>query len=143
MFTLLKWKSFWWHLAFAVFWTYIFSELLIIDYTFGWFLGINFVAFVSFGWDKLRAIRNGHRTPELTYHALGLLGGFPGIFTGRKLFNHKTGKLGFIIPMWLFFFLQIFAVGYFFGGLDKVIEKWQKKQPHTEQTEAKKEGASW
>lgn len=132
MFALLKWKSFWWHLAFAVFWTYIFSEILILDYALGWFLGINFVSFTSFGWDKLRAISKSNRTPELTYHALGLLGGFPGIFAGRKLFNHKTSKLGFIIPMWIFFFLQIFVVGYYFGGLDKVIAKWQTKQQQTE-----------
>lgn len=134
MFTVLKWKSFWWHLAFAIFWTYIFSETLQLDYSLGWFAGVNFVSFTSFGWDKFRSMGNGRRTPEMTYHALGLLGGFPGIFAGRKLFNHKTGKLGFIVPMWLLFFAQILFVGYHFGGLDKVFAKWQN-QKQVEQTQ--------
>lgn len=125
MITLFKLRSFILHCAISVFLTYFLSELLQVDAFMTWFFALNVVTFFSFGFDKLCAKRGAKRTPEMTYHLLGLVGGFPGIFAGRKLFNHKTSKLGFIIPMWIFFFVQLFLVAYFFGNLDLVIARWQ------------------
>jgi len=128
MFFSFKMLSIWLHIFAAMVATYLIGELLIIDYSYAWFAGISLVAFFSFGRDKLASKLNWGRTPEMTFHIVGLLGGFPGIFAGRTLFRHKTSKLAFIIPMWILFVCQVLFVAYAFGGLDKVVDKWQEAE---------------
>ena len=85
------------HMAIAAVLAWLISELMILELAFGWFFGVNIVAFISFGLDKLSAKGGKGRTPEVTYHILGLLGGFPAIFAGRRVFNHKTNMgMGFV-----------------------------------------------
>ena len=60
---------------------------------FTWLGGFTVVAWAFYGLDKNIAEfkrLNGWRVPELTLHLLTLLGGFPGAWIGRAMFNHKT-----------------------------------------------------
>jgi len=123
------------HVAVAAVLGWLIQQALLLDYIFAWFYAVNVVVFVSFGLDKLSAkggSKNG-RTPEVTYHILGLLGGFPAIFAGRKVFNHKTSKAAFIVPMWGLFLAQILLAGWYFGNLDKIYEKWNTPAPKLNQ----------
>ena len=55
--------------------------------------GFTFIAWAFYGLDKNLAEFNrlkGWRVPELTLNLLALLGGFPGAWIGRTMFNHKT-----------------------------------------------------
>lgn len=111
------------HLLMGVLLMWVLSETLRINLGMAWFAAINIIAFCSFGWDKACAKAGWGRTPEMTYHLVGVAGGFPGIFAGRKVFNHKTSKLGFIIPMWIFFALQMAAATWFFTDIEQVVTK--------------------
>ncbi|MBI1364061.1 MAG: DUF1294 domain-containing protein [Proteobacteria bacterium] len=129
-----KIRSFVLHCAIAGTMTLLLDTVLPLDTAYIWFMCLNIVTFFSFGMDKWAAKSGSRRTPELTYHLLGLVGGFPGIFAGRGVFNHKTSKLGFIIPMWLFFFAQLLGVAWFYGDLEgKIQRSSQKEKQQTEQ----------
>ena len=108
--------------------------LPMVDYIAAWFVTINISAFLAFARDKFAAKAGRSRTPEITLLTLGFAGGFPGVFLGRKVFNHKTKKLAFIIPMWTLFALQIVLSGWFFGGFDTIVQRWTTDQPATAAT---------
>lgn len=55
-----------------------------------WLILINITAFVSYGIDKLRAIKHKWRIPETTLIGLAVLGGSIGAYAGMKVFHHKT-----------------------------------------------------
>ncbi|MCP4355070.1 MAG: DUF1294 domain-containing protein [Proteobacteria bacterium] len=83
-----------------------------------WLLVINSVLFCAMGKDKLMAKLKWGRTPEGTLLWLAITGGFPGLFFGRFLFNHKSSKKEFIRPMWILFILQLILIIYYFSYLD-------------------------
>lgn len=113
------------------------SDYMIIEYAYAWFFAINIIAFLAFARDKMAAKVGGlNRTPELTFHMLGILGGFPAILAGRKVLNHKTSKNSFLIPMWLLFFTQLFVAAWFFGNLNEIYAKWQRGTDTPGQTAA-------
>jgi uncharacterized membrane protein YsdA (DUF1294 family) len=60
-----------------------------------WFVAINAVTFLTFGFDKWRAGRLGRRVPEWVLVFLGALGGWPGGFLAMRCFRHKTAKWTF------------------------------------------------
>lgn len=64
---------------------------------------INLVAFLAYGYDKIRAKRGGWRVPERTLHSFGMLGGVIGAFVAQKLFRHKTRKRSFQAVFWVIF----------------------------------------
>jgi uncharacterized membrane protein YsdA (DUF1294 family) len=57
-----------------------------------WFVALNAVAFIAFGFDKWRASRSGRRVSERALVLLAALGGWPGGFLGMNVFRHKTAK---------------------------------------------------
>jgi uncharacterized membrane protein YsdA (DUF1294 family) len=58
-----------------------------------WLAAASVITFILYGLDKARSKRKGAwRIPEMTLHALALLGGFMGGWAGRSLFRHKTKK---------------------------------------------------
>ena len=69
-------------------------------------IGMSFIAFVFYGYDKRQAIRNRLRVPEVILHMLALLGGTPGAFLGQLVFRHKTKKLRFRIVFLAIVLLQ-------------------------------------
>ncbi len=59
-----------------------------------WIAGFSFIAWAFYAWDKrtaeLKKLLRGWRVPEFTLNLLTILGGFPGAWVGRAMFNHKT-----------------------------------------------------
>lgn len=67
-----------------------------------WYLaGLNVVAFLSMGHDKLLAIRRNRRVPERRLLWLAALGGGAGVLLGAKSFRHKTIKQPFRRWLWV------------------------------------------
>ena len=63
---------------------------------FGWLALTSFIAFILFGYDKLRAGRSGQgRVSEFHLVLVGALGGWPGGLLGMLVFHHKSAKLSF------------------------------------------------
>ena len=64
---------------------------------------INLIAFVLYGIDKKRAIRNEHRIRESVLLWIARLGGSVGSWLGIKSFHHKTkhSKFRVIVPLWM------------------------------------------
>ena len=75
---------------------------------------INIIAYLSYGIDKRRAVKNKYRLSEAYLLSLSLLGGFVGSAFGMKHFHHKTKKLYFkaviifsiLIYVALFYFID-------------------------------------
>ena len=74
-------------------------QIIIISYL----LVINLMAFVLYGIDKKRAMRNEHRIRESVLLWIARLGGAIGSWLGIKIFRHKTKKTKFrvIVPLWM------------------------------------------
>ena len=68
---------------------------------------INLIAFVLYGIDKKRAIRNEYRISESVLLWMARLGGGIGCWLGIKMFRHKTKhtKFRFIVPLWMIIWL--------------------------------------
>lgn len=70
------------------------------------------IAFVLFGIDKRRAIRQQPRVSEKTLHLLSILGGWPGAHLAQRLFHHKTLKARFRIVFWLTVTVHLIIIGW-------------------------------
>ena len=59
-----------------------------------WLGSFSLITGAFYGWDKriseLKTLLQGWRVPEFTLNTLTFLGGFPGAWIGRALFNHKS-----------------------------------------------------
>ena len=66
-----------------------------------WLVGVNFVTFGYYGFDKHRARALASRVPEIVLHGLAVLGGSGGAFAGMGMFRHKTVKAGFRALFWV------------------------------------------
>lgn len=77
------------------------------------FLGVNILAFVLMGWDKLMAKASARRIPENTLLLAALFGGGAGAFLGMKLFRHKTRHPRFFLVLPVVATLQVGALVYF------------------------------
>ncbi len=71
---------------------------MLIDplYAFGLLAVVNAVAFFAQGLDKALARRGARRISERTLLWLGLPLGALGMWTGMRVFHHKTHKLSFL-----------------------------------------------
>ena len=75
-----------------------------------YFIIINAAAFIIFGIDKRRAVKNRWRIAESTLFLLALIGGSIGALAGMYVFHHKTKHIRFVIGIPLILILQIAAV---------------------------------
>jgi len=81
-----------------------------------YFMSINTIAFLVYGYDKLQALRAKKylsRVSEVRLYLLSFIGGSIGAFIAMILFRHKIKKFSF---MWKFIFiviLQIICLYYF------------------------------
>ena len=75
---------------------------------------INLIAFILYGVDKKRAIRNEYRISERVLLWMARIGGGIGCWLGIKLFRHKTKhtKFRIVVPMWMVIWIAaiMFAV---------------------------------
>ena len=79
-----------------------------------WLAAASIITFISYGYDKAQAKRNGQRVPEKHLHWLVLLGGFPGGWLGRYLFRHKTRKGMFLLILVISTILHLGLAGWFY-----------------------------
>lgn len=82
-----------------------------------WYLAvINPVAFLFYGADKRKAVKDRWRTPESVLIGLAALGGGPGALLGMRAFHHKTHKLKFqiLIPLFCILWAGILSWLYLF-----------------------------
>lgn len=71
-------------------------------------------AFVLYGIDKRRAVKERPRISEKTLHIVSLLGGWPGAYLGSRLFRHKTLKMSFRAIFWIIVSLHLAFISYCF-----------------------------
>ena len=70
-------------------------------------LGINVIAFLVYGIDKLKAKRGKWRIPESTLLLLAAIGGSIGAWLGMKVWHHKTMHKKFQYGVPLLIILQL------------------------------------
>ena len=70
-------------------------------------LGINVIAFLVYGIDKLKAKRGKWRIPESTLLLLAAIGGSVGAWLGMKVWHHKTMHKKFQYGVPLLLILQL------------------------------------
>lgn len=73
---------------------------------------INIVAFIAYGIDKRKAVKNRFRISEATLLSLALIGGSVGALFGMYAFRHKTKKWYFKFGVPMILLLQIGLIGY-------------------------------
>lgn len=75
------------------------TTLILIAYL----LFINTLAFILYGIDKKRAVRNRRRIPESTLLWMARLGGGLGSWIGMFVFHHKKKHSKFLVrvPLWI------------------------------------------
>lgn len=76
-----------------------------------YFLIINVLAFVLYGVDKRRAIRNQYRIRESVLLWMARLGGGVESWLGIKTFRHKTKhtKFRIVVPLWIVIWVAVIA----------------------------------
>ena len=72
-----------------------------------YFILVNVVAFIAFGADKFKSIKEFRRIPESSLMLLAIVGGSIGALFGMKVFNHKTLHLKFKYGVPTILILQI------------------------------------
>jgi uncharacterized membrane protein YsdA (DUF1294 family) len=71
------------------------------------FIVINIITFLVFGYDKWRAKNNKRRISEFNLLLLAGIGGTIGGLIGMTFFKHKTNKFSFILSFYAIAILQI------------------------------------
>ena len=79
-----------------------------------YFIGINAIAFVIYGIDKLKAKKGKWRIPESTLLLLAIIGGSIGAWFGIKVWHHKTLHKKFKYGIPLIVIIQIVIAIYIF-----------------------------
>jgi uncharacterized membrane protein YsdA (DUF1294 family) len=74
-------------------------------------LGLNLLAFLAIGADKLLAVRRCRRISERRFLWAAALGAGVGILLGAAAFRHKTIKQPFRRWLWLWTVVGLFWVG--------------------------------
>ena len=77
-------------------------------------IGINAIAFVVYGIDKLKAKKGKWRIPESTLLLLAIIGGSIGAWLGIKVWHHKTLHKKFKYGIPLIVIIQIAIAIYIF-----------------------------
>ncbi len=85
-----------------------------LPWLFAYLIAINLSTMLFYGYDKLKAGKDGWRVPERVLHMLALLGGSPTAFVSQKLFRHKTIKGSFRVWFWVIIMIQIIVVAAWF-----------------------------
>lgn len=76
---------------------------------------INSLTIIAFVFDKMSSMRGGRRVPEITLHALAMLGGVYVMMILMNLIRHKNNKFSFYIVTIIIAIIWLAIVYY---GLD-------------------------
>jgi uncharacterized membrane protein YsdA (DUF1294 family) len=88
---------------------------------FFYFLFINFVTFVIYGYDKFVSQHaKKQRVSEKELHTFSMIGGFLGATLAMALFHHKIAKSSFLIKHIVILLLWIAAVIYYFTQINTI-----------------------
>ncbi len=71
------------------------------------FIAINIITFLVFGYDKWLAKNNRRRISEFNLLFLTSVGGTIGGLIGMNFFKHKTNKFSFILSFYAILIIQI------------------------------------
>ena len=77
----------------------------------------NLTAFMMYGIDKRRAIKDKWRIPEKRLLLAALFGGAPGALWGMILFHHKTKKAKFFLTVPVLFVMEVILFSWLFWRL--------------------------
>lgn len=77
------------------------------QWSLGYLVAVNLVAFCLYGIDKLKAKKGWWRIPEATLLLVAALGGSVGAWAGMRLWHHKTMHKRFKYGVPLIFLLQV------------------------------------
>ena len=80
-----------------------------------YFVIISIIAVIVTAKDKIRAMKNGRRTPEATLLLISALGGSLMMLVMMLLIRHKTKHAKFMIGIPVIIVLQVIAVYYISG----------------------------
>ena len=80
--------------------------------TFSYFV-LSALTLVSYGLDKLLALKEQRRISEKTLHILALMGGWPGAYIGQQIFRHKISKKNFRRRLFLTAFINVMMLSSF------------------------------
>ncbi len=95
--------------------SFLLAHFLEIRLLYAYLIGINLTTFVSYGFDKLWAVHNHSRIPEIVLHLLALAGGSPAALGAQITFRHKTKKRTFRIIFIAIILIQLMTIaGAFF-----------------------------
>ncbi|MBM4074926.1 MAG: DUF1294 domain-containing protein [Planctomycetes bacterium] len=75
-------------------------------------IGCSIVAFVLYGVDKRKAVRDRPRISERTLHVIALIGGWPGAYLGSRVFRHKSSKMSFRVVSWVIVVIHLLILCY-------------------------------
>ena len=88
---------------------------------FFYFLFINFVTFMIYGYDKFVSKHaKKRRVSEKELHTFSMIGGFLGATLAMALFHHKIAKSSFLIKHIVILLLWIAAVIYYFTQINTI-----------------------
>lgn len=75
---------------------------------------INLCGVIVMGADKRKSQKGRYRTPERSMFTIAFLGGALGIYTGMRLFHHKTLHKKFVYGIPLILIINLIAVFFLF-----------------------------
>lgn len=87
-----------------------------MKYVLIYYLITNLFAFVMYGIDKRKAIKNKHRISEKSLLTISALGGALGSLFAMHMFRHKTKHAKFLIANPLFLCVHVGIIVYFIIG---------------------------
>ncbi len=96
----------------VVLWYLLGSKFGWLPVLLSWFIAVNLVTFLYYGFDKHRASAAGRRVPETVLHLLATLGGSAGAWAGMNLFRHKTIKGTFRLLFFVIVWFQLLAIAW-------------------------------
>ena len=83
-----------------------------------YFIFINVVAFIVYGFDKYSSLRGDFRISERELHTFAMIGGFLGATLSMALFKHKTSKSSFLIKHIFIILIWIMGTIYYFTQIN-------------------------
>ena len=79
----------------------------------GYLTAINVLTFSLMVADKVKAIKNSRRIPEIDFIILSILGGSPAAIAAMYIFRHKIKHFKFIVGIPCILVIQVACIVYF------------------------------